>query len=462
MTLNVPGPQSRTITPQSRPFPERSNVSTPTITRPVVFGTDGIRGRAYEEITVDLAYRLGCAMASVFAETVFVGYDTRESSRPLAAAVLAGLGDGGSTAVNLGCFTTPGVAHIAQRRAGVGVVVSASHNPYYDNGLKVLGPGGTKLDFATEAAVAQAMSVAPGSPQRTFAEAPIELSAASDYTSHLRSLVPLDASSLHLVIDCANGAASAVAEELFASTGAKLTMLHNQPDGYNINEGCGAVHVGDLASYVTDLGADLGLAFDGDADRLIAIDETGAVRDGDDLMTLFALDLAESHQLPGLVVTSMTNLGVNRALSERGVELVETDVGDRNVLIGLEELDWPFGGEQSGHLIFRTLAPTGDGLLTALLLCELVVRSGPLGAQASAAWSRVPQRIINVPVSSYDALAVHRMFDELRGRYAVTDSNSRLLTRPSGTEPVVRIMVEALDENFVGEFTRRITDLFAL
>lgn len=436
-------------------------MSAPVTTRPVTFGTDGIRGRAYEEITIDLAYRLGRAMASVFTESVFVGYDTRESSGPLAAAVLAGIGDGGSSGVNLGCFTTPGVAHIAQRSGGVGVVVSASHNPYYDNGLKVLGPGGTKLDLATEAALTRAMDASPAAPNRTFVEPPIKLSAEGYYIDHLRSLVPVDASSLHLVIDCANGAASAVAKELFASTGARFTMLHNQPNGYNINERCGATDVDSLARCVVELGADLGLAFDGDADRLIAVDETGTVRDGDDLMTLFALDRLQRRQLPGLVVTSMTNLGVSRALAEHGVEIVETDVGDRNVLLALEELNWTFGGEQSGHLIFRDMASTGDGLLTALLLCELVVHNGPLAKQAAAAWSRVPQRLINVPRAGFDAVPVRQIFNELRERYSVAESDARLIVRPSGTEPVVRIMVEALDAAFVDEITSRLTDLFA-
>jgi phosphoglucosamine mutase len=424
---------------------------------PVSFGTDGIRGRADDEVTVDLAYRLGRAVASVFRVPVFVGYDTRESSPPLAAAVLAGLGDGGATASNLGYFTTPGVAVIARQRGGVGIIVSASHNPYYDNGLKVLGLGGTKLDHATEDAVTRALNGASPSPHSSYEELPIDQSAEHDYAAHLRSLVPSDLSSLHLVIDCANGAASHVAYELFATTGAQLTMLHNTPNGRNINEECGSTHPEDLVKHVLELGADLGLAFDGDADRLISVDALGAVRDGDDLMTLFALDFLSRDQLGGgLVVTSMSNLGLHRALSRSGINIVETDVGDRNVLIALEQNSWPFGGEQSGHLIFRELAPTGDGLLTGLMLCDLVVRNGPLAMQADEAWHRVPQALINVARDAYDDNTVRALFEKLRLGYGVENADVRLLIRPSGTEPVVRIMIEALNGAFVDEFVARL------
>ncbi|MGD0054024.1 MAG: phosphoglucosamine mutase [Acidimicrobiales bacterium] len=425
------------------------------------FGTDGIRGRAYEEITVDLAYRLGRAVATVFTAPVYVGYDTRESSPHLAAAVLTGLRDGGAVCTNLGCFTTPGVAFIAQRRDGVGVVVSASHNPYFDNGLKVLGLGGTKLDHATEEAVSRALNCAAANPVDSFEAPPVDASGERDYALHLRALVPTDLSTLHLVIDCANGAASHVARDLFAATGAQLTMLHDQPDGFNINEGCGSTHPQDLVAHVRALGADLGLAFDGDADRLISVDSTGTVRDGDDLMILFTKDLLRRERLGGgLVVTSMSNLGLHRAMSEMDVAVVETDVGDRNVLIAMEENGWPFGGEQSGHLIFRDLAPTGDGLLTGLLLGDLVVRRGPLDRQANEAWHRVPQALVNVARDAYDEALVHEVFDELRLRYGLADEDVRLLIRPSGTEPVVRVMIEALDGSFVDEFRTRLAGLF--
>jgi phosphoglucosamine mutase len=429
---------------------------------PVRFGTDGIRGRATDEITLDLAYRLGRAVASVFTVPVYVGYDTRESSPPLAAAVLAGLNDGGAVAINLGYFTTPGVAVIAQQRGGVGVVVSASHNPYYDNGLKVLGVGGTKLDHATEAAVESALNVAESPSSNDFAVIAIDESAEADYIEHLRKLAPADLSSLSLVVDCANGAASHVAHELFASTGARLVMIHDQPDGRNINEGAGSTHVESLIEAVREAGADLGLAFDGDADRLIAVDAEGTIRDGDDLMVLFALDRLERDTLGGgLVVTSMSNLGLYRALEAAGIEIEETDVGDRNVLLALEEKSWTLGGEQSGHVIFRDLAPTGDGLLTGLLLAELLVRRGHLAELAGAAWRRVPQDLFSVSVEHFSNDVVQDLFNELLEFYNVERAEVRLLVRPSGTEPLVRIMIEALNAEFVEVFSERLKSLYS-
>jgi phosphoglucosamine mutase len=428
---------------------------------PVRFGTDGIRGRASDEITVDLAFRLGRAVATVFSVPIFVGYDTRESSPSLAAAVLAGLRDGGALGVNLGCFTTPGVAVIAQQRGGAGVVVSASHNPYYDNGLKVLGVGGAKLDHATEAAVESALNVAESPSVADFDDVAIDETAEHDYVTHLRKLAPADLTSLSLVIDCANGAASRVAHELFASTGAQLKTIHDQPDGRNINEGAGSTHVESLVEAVRVAGADLGLAFDGDADRLIAVDAEGTVRDGDDLMVLFALDRKERDVLGGgLVVTSMSNLGLYRALDAAGVEIEETDVGDRNVLMALEEKSWILGGEQSGHVIFRDLAPTGDGLLTGLLLAELLLRKGSLADLAGGAWRRVPQELFNVSIEHFSDDEVQALFNELLAVYNVDRNDVRLLVRPSGTEPLVRIMIEALNAEFVEVFSERLKSLY--
>jgi len=432
------------------------------VAMPVRFGTDGIRGRADDEITPDLAYRVGLAVARVFSVPVFVGYDTRESSPVLAAAVLAGLKDGGATGVNLGYFTTPGVAVIANERGGAGVVVSASHNPYYDNGIKVIGLGGMKLDLATEAAVEAALNSAESPTRTEFAEVAIDERAEGEYVDHLRTLVPGDFSTLSVVLDCANGAASHVARELFKRTGARVRAIHDEPDGRNINVQSGSTHVASLVAEVKASGADVGLAFDGDADRLIAVDAEGTVRDGDDLMVLFALDRAARGALGGgVVVTSMSNLGLYRALGRAGISITETDVGDRHVLLALEEKGWTLGGEQSGHVIFRDLAPTGDGLLTGLLLCELVVRCGSLADLAGAAWRRVPQELFNVPVDHFSEEVVHTIFDELVATYGVDREDVRLLIRPSGTEPLVRVMIEALNAEFVEVFTERLKAEFA-
>lgn len=427
---------------------------------PVQFGTDGIRGRYPEEVSVDVAYRLGRAVAAVFSVPVFVGYDTRESSPLLAAAVLAGLRDGGAEGVNLGVFVTPGVAVTAQQRGGAGVVVSASHNPYYDNGLKVLGVGGAKLDHATELAVEAALASAPAPTTTNFPTVPVDETAEGDYIAHLRRLVDVDLSGLRIVLDCANGAASHVAPALFAATGATVHTIADQPDGRNINEGCGSTDVTPLVAAVRDAGADLGLAFDGDADRLIAVDARGQVRDGDDLMILFALDAKERSGAASLVVTLMSNLGLRQAMRRANIEIVETDVGDRNVSLALETRDWNLGGEQSGHLIFRDLAPTGDGLLTGLRLCELVTRRGPLAELASGAWTRVPQALINVARDDYDDAHVQELFDELVAEFDVPSDDVRLLIRPSGTEPVIRVMIEALNGDFVASFEERLQQRF--
>ena len=428
----------------------------------VRFGTDGIRGRAYDEVSVDLAYRLGRAVAAVFDAPVVVGYDTRESSPVLAEAVLAGLVDGGANATDLGLLPTPGVALVARDRASVGVVVSASHNPYGDNGLKVLGPGGTKLDQVTEAVLAATLEAAGPAPEVLARDVAVDAGAELAYLGALRALVPGDFSGLHVVLDCANGAASHVAPALLGATGARVSVIHDAPNGRNINDRCGSTDVGDLVGAVRELGADLGLAFDGDADRLIAVDATGAVRDGDDLMVLFALDLAARGELGGgVVVTTMSNLGLRRALAAASLDVVEVDVGDRNVLRALEDRGWSFGGEQSGHLIFGRLASTGDGLLTGLLLVDLVARRGALASLAEAAWRRVPQTLVNVRRDEFDEREVAAMADELVSHYQLGDDEWRLVVRPSGTEPVVRVMVEALDGRFVADFAARLRSVFA-
>ncbi|HEV7958666.1 MAG TPA: hypothetical protein VGP11_04300, partial [Acidimicrobiales bacterium] len=300
-----------------------------------------------------------------------------------------------------------------------------------------------------------------GPSDENFDVVEIDVTAEHEYVKHLRELAPADLSSLRIVVDCAHGAASHVAYELFASTGADVTVIHDQPDGRNINEDAGSTHVARLIETVRELDADLGLAVDGDADRLIAVDSEGTVRDGDDLMVLFALDRSERGVLGGgIAVTSMSNLGLNRALSAAGVEIEETDVGDRNVLIALEERSWILGGEQSGHVIFRDLAPTGDGLLTGLLLAELIVRRGPLAELAGSAWRRVPQELFSVSRDHFSETAVQELFEELLTHYGVERDDVRLLVRPSGTEPLVRVMIEALNAEFVEVFCERLTSLY--
>jgi phosphoglucosamine mutase len=430
----------------------------------VRFGTDGLRGRVDAEITEDVAYRLGRAVAATFVGTACViGADTRESSPRLGAAVASGLVDGGSVATNLGVITTPGVAVIARERGAVGVMVSASHNPYHDNGLKVLGLGGEKLDDETQSRVQQNFDAAP-SASRPAVDLPVDATGAERYLEIRQSAVRRNGLvGQHLVLDCANGAASHLAPTLFRSLGADVTVINANPDGTNINLRSGSTHPHALTEKVRAVHADLGLAFDGDADRCVAVDAHGVTRDGDDLMVLFAEDLHDRHELGGtVVVTHMSNLGLHRAMREARIDVIETDVGDRNVLRALEERDLPFGGEQSGHLVFRRLAPTGDGMLTGLLLCELLSRRGRLHQLADAAWMRVPQRLISVPSESYDDEFVNATREELISTHHVADRDFRLLVRPSGTEPVIRIMVESTDGAFVDEFVARMHERFQL
>jgi phosphoglucosamine mutase len=426
----------------------------------VHFGTDGLRGRAGTEITESVAYRLGCAVAEVFpGQTCCIGADTRESSPSLAAAVAAGLVAHGSAAVNLGVLPTPAVAAVAGARGTVAVVVSASHNPFSDNGLKVLG-GAAKLDVATEQAVQDAFDAARGH-DGPFAPVPIDHTGADAYLVARRGVVgERGLAGLHLVLDCANGAASVVAPALFRSVGAQVAVINASPDGTNINRNCGSTHPEALAAAVLAEHADLGLAFDGDADRLIAVDNHGRVRDGDDLMVVFALDLAERGALgPAIAVTHLSNLGLHRAMREAQIGVIETDIGDRAVLAALEEHGLNFGGEQSGHLIFRDRLSTGDGLLTGLLLSDLVKRRGRLSSLADAAWHRVPQQLVSVPKGAYDAAFVSDTCARLVDAHGVAVRDYRLLVRPSGTEPVIRVMIESVDgpfvEAFVAELTRR-------
>ena len=424
------------------------------------FGTDGFRGRAGSDITPQLAYRLGFAVAQVLSAVAFVGYDTRESSLELSRAVMAGLRDGGAAAINLGVIATPAVAVIAEERGGVGVIVSASHNPWEDNGLKVLGCGGGKLDQATETAVSNALEVAP-SHDGPFADVPVDESGAEDYATRLISLFSPDAlSSLHIVVDCANGAGGRSAPSVLDALGARVTVLHNEPTGRNINYQCGSTHPQSLVAAVTELGADLGIALDGDADRLIAVDADGIVRDGDDLLAIFATDFAQRGvALPGVVLTTMSNWGVRRALEAQGLDVVETDVGDRHVLFAMEERGWPLGGEQSGHLIFADYSPTGDGLLTGLLLADLVARRGPLHLLADGSWHRVPQRLVNLPKDLYDDDATRILLDDELDRFSLGVDDVRIIIRPSGTEPVVRVMIEADNAELVESFCEKLLRL---
>ncbi|WP_419944318.1 phosphoglucosamine mutase [Candidatus Poriferisodalis sp.] len=467
---------------------ETTGVSARTRTvRRIAFGTDGIRGRAFSDIDEVVVHALGRAANRALSGGArgcrwLIGRDTRESGPALSRALAAGLRATGADVSDLGVVPTPVVAFAAEAAGAAGAMVSASHNPWHDNGVKLFGPGGTKLDDAAESAVSQCLDdlrlIHGDRPSATDVARRGELVSGAagsapvgdasrvlaDYEASLRDAIDgrmLDG--LHLVVDGANGASALLAPAVLRRLGAQVTALFCGPDGRNINDGCGSVHPAALQAAVTDQDADLGLAFDGDGDRLIAVDCEGGLINGDRQMALFAVDLAERGLLVDntLVVTVMSNLGLRRAVAVAGINLVETAVGDRSVLEVLDAGGYSLGGEQSGHLIFRHEATTGDGLRSAVHLADLVARRGAAqpgrtsaavsggsalasAELASAAMVEAPQVLLNVPAAT-GSLDGHtrRAIDELS---AAAGPDVRVLVRPSGTEPVIRVMVEATAE----------------
>jgi phosphoglucosamine mutase len=427
---------------------------------PARFGTDGVRGVANEELTAELALALGRATARVLPAPAFVvGRDTRRSGPLLQAAFSAGLAAEGADVLDLGVLPTPGVATVAAARAMPGAVVSASHNPFGDNGIKLFSLLGTKLPVEVEAEVARELESILADPDRPprrptghgVGRISADPSGEALYREHLVATTEgrrLDG--LHVVVDCAHGAASVVAPTVFRQVGARVTALHDAPDGANINDKCGSTDPAQLAAVVTQHGADLGLAFDGDADRVVAVDHAGRIVDGDVLLALFALDLRRRGRLTGdtVVVTVMTNLGFRLAMEGQGIAVRETDVGDRHVLAALDADGLSLGGEQSGHIIFRALSTTGDGILTGLLLADLMLRDGRRLADLSAGLvDPVPQKLVNVPIPQPERLSgCGEVWDAVAKAEAELGHEGRVLLRASGTEPLVRIMVEARAE----------------
>ena len=431
------------------------------------FGTDGVRGVANAELTPELATKLGRAAARVLGATTFVvGRDTRQSGTMLQAALSAGIASGGADVVDLGVLPTSGVAYVAERRGHAAAVVSASHNPFLDNGIKFFDESGLKLAPHVEAEVEAALDAhadahAPGGAARVGVLTS-DPGAAAEYERHLvESLDGRRLDGLRVLVDCANGAASVVAPKAFAELGAAVEPLFAEPDGTNINDACGSTHPQRLAEEVVARGADLGLALDGDADRLVAVDHAGALLDGDVLLAIFAIDLAARGELVGdaVVVTVMTNLGFRLAMARRGILVHETPVGDRQVLAALDEAGLALGGEQSGHIVFRRRATTGDGVLTGLLLADVVARTGrPLAEIASGLVERVPQVLVNVAVPDPGRLAgadgVWKAVAEIEGDLG---DGGRVLLRASGTEPVVRVMVEAPTHALAADAANRLS-----
>ena len=419
------------------------------------FGTDGIRGVANRELTPELVTALGRAAMRVLGtdRPLVLGRDTRRSGPMLEAALVAGACAEGANVVLVGVVPTPAVAHLARTRDAPAAVISASHNAYADNGVKLFAVGGRKipdeLERQVELELRQLAAIAPDpGPAGTGVGVASELKGAvEEYAAHLVSTLEgrkLDG--LHVVVDCANGAAFRAAPRVLRELGARVEVLHAAPDGTNINDHCGSTYPAELQRTVVDLGADVGLAFDGDADRVIAVDETGAVVDGDQIMLIAALDLKERGKLHGdaIVATVMSNLGLRRALAREGIELVEVPVGDRHVSDELERRGLSLGGEQSGHVIFSDLANTGDGTLTGVMLLDVVHGTGQRLSRLAGVMDHFPQVLRNVEVVDRDRLDGDGKFWAVaRDAQAELGDDGRVLVRPSGTEPLVRVMVEA-------------------
>jgi phosphoglucosamine mutase len=425
------------------------------------FGTDGVRGVANSELTASFAVDLGRAAARALGgDEAVVGGDTRLSTAMLEAAFVAGLASEGVTVHRLGVVPTPVVAFEAARRGTLGAMISASHNPYQDNGIKLFARGGTKLTDEIEEQIERIVFALPApagdpAPLRDVEDCP-------DYREHVLGAIEgrrLDG--LRIVVDAANGAASGLAGPLFAAAGADVVTIHDQPDGRNINQSCGATDPGLLAAAVIDHGADLGLAVDGDADRLMAVDHRGGLVDGDHVIAICAVDLRDRGALreDTVVTTVMANLGFRLAMEAAGIKVLETAVGDRYVLEALDAHRLSLGGEQSGHVIFRDLATTGDGLLTGIVLADAVKRAGrPLAALAKASMTRLPQVLINVPVAEPMLDAADRLAAEIAAAERELGSTGRILVRASGTEPLVRVMVEALTDHAARETAEHLAD----
>lgn len=441
-----------------------------------LFGTDGVRGVANVDLTAELAVDLAVAAAHVLGDVgafthddrprplAVVGRDTRVSGEFLQYAVVAGLASAGVDVLVVDVLPTPGVAYLtAALDADLGVMLSASHNPMPDNGIKFFASGGVKLADEIEEAIEEHLGEDWSRPTgEAVGRVLLAPELAERYLEHLVSAVPTALTGIRIVVDAANGAASTVGPAAYRRLGADVIEIHTEPDGYNINADCGSTHLGDLQRAVVEHGAHLGIAHDGDADRCLAVDATGAVVDGDQIMAVLALRLAQRGELVDntVVATVMSNLGFQLAMAEHGLKLVTTSVGDRYVLEAMRSGGYSLGGEQSGHVVLSDHATTGDGVLTALMLMAAMAESGRSLAELAEVMTVLPQVLLNVRGVDKDALdgnsaiaeAVAQVEQEL-------GSTGRVLLRKSGTEPLVRVMVEAGTEEEARRAAERLASI---
>ena len=445
-----------------------------------LFGTDGIRGVVNAGLDADLAYKVGLAAAIVLAKNkkpgekplVTIGKDTRISGDLLKGSLISGLCTAGADVLDLGTLPTPGVAWVTvDEEADAGIVISASHNPFEHNGIKIFNGQGFKLSDELEEKIEDIVLFGSNNvPMKTHGDigrvSYVAPKASEDYIDHLEATIDSTLGGLRILVDCANGAASATAARLFDRFSKLRTdVINADPDGVNINDRCGSTHMDALAAMVKAGGYDMGIAFDGDADRCLAVDEQGSLIDGDQIMAACGLDMKAKGKLPGdtVVATVMSNLGFHVYAKEHDMKLECTDVGDRNVLERMVEKGYRLGGEQSGHMIFLEHATTGDGQLTALQILALLKESGKKASEVFSACPRYPQVLINVPVADNDvkkaAMASPLLAQAVAREEEALGDEGRVLVRPSGTEALMRVMVEAKTEQTARETARRLADL---
>jgi phosphoglucosamine mutase len=436
-----------------------------------LFGTDGVRGLANADLSPELAMSIAVAAAHVLAEAdrthppvAVVGRDPRASGEMLEAAVVAGLASAGAIVLRAGVLPTPGVAYLTGLvKADLGVVLSASHNPMPDNGVKLFAAGGHKLPDDTEDAIERAVRE-PASWRRPTGDRIGRVQdlrdGAEQYGEHLVGAVPNRLDGLRVVVDCANGAAAQIGPRAYRAAGAEVIAINAEPDGLNINDRCGSTHLDAVREAVLAERADLGIAYDGDADRCLAVDAAGEIVDGDQIMAVLALGMRERGNLTAdtLVATVMSNLGLRLAMREAGVRLVETKVGDRYVLEALRESSYAIGGEQSGHVVMPAYSTTGDGILTGLHLMARMTATGRTLAGLAAVMTKLPQIMLNVSVVDKSAVTAPAVLAAVAAAEAALGDSGRVLLRPSGTEPLIRVMVEASTVDLAAAHARAIAD----
>ncbi|MCK5755695.1 MAG: phosphoglucosamine mutase [Mycobacterium sp.] len=436
-----------------------------------LFGTDGVRGVANQDLTAELAVALGAAAARRLIRTgatrrrvAVVGRDPRASGEMLEAAVIAGLTSEGVDALRVGVLPTPAVAYLTSAYdADFGVMISASHNPMPDNGIKIFGPGGLKLDDATEDRIEELVRQGPGNrPTGAGIGRIVDAEDALErYLRHVGKAATTRLDGLTVVVDCAHGAASTAAPDAYRAAGATVVPIHAEPDGLNINDGCGSTHMETLRAAVVSHGADLGLAHDGDADRCLAVAADGSVIDGDAIMVVLALAMQEAGELASdtLVATVMSNLGLHLAMRAAGVQVRTTGVGDRYVLEELRAGEFSLGGEQSGHIVLPAFGTTGDGIVTGLRLMARMAQTRRSLAALAEPMQTLPQVLINVQVTDKATVAQAPSVQEAVAQAeAELGDTGRILLRPSGTEQMVRVMVEAADEDTARQLAARVAE----